>query len=746
MNEIQLTTCDQEPIHIPGKIQSHGFLIATDQHFNITHCSENVKDFLNLVPAEVLGRSINTLPGFFDFSGQPGDLAGQIKLAIKQHKAHQTGSFDQLVNGRSFNLTVHSPESGYLLEFEPEISDLQADIHGLIGRSLSEMLSDKDLSNLLANAAAQVRQIIGYDRVMIYKFHQDGHGEVLAESKEDLLESWIGLHYPASDIPVQARELYKLNPVRLIADVKSQPSPILALPSYAQPLDLTYNSLRAVSPVHIQYLINMGVASSFSISIIDQDQLWGLIACHNYTPRFINLSQREGARLVGQVLSSAIGFRENDQGQKIAAQHSRSVEFITRHLLRNIPIPEALTAQHEHTMIDVLACTGSALYYENEFRVLGNSPSAEFLTELVRWLDKQTYKDGYYISNKLSADFPEAAKYKDSICGLLACRLGKDLNEYMLWFRPEVISTVKWAGNPDKVQEKDAGGMTHISPRNSFREWIQEVKMTSKEWEKYELDAALSLRDEVNYAINRKATELRVINEKLRMAYAELDTFSYTISHDLKNPLTTIKSYAELIGREGMSIEKIRSMAQRIATGAVKMQHMIDEVLQYSKIGQSGVRAKAINMQKLLDELRQDLLISSQNPNLTINLQDAPEIIGDELMVFQVFSNIVGNAVKYSSKANRPVVTISGRSYDDQVIYTVADNGIGIPAEQHGAIFNLFSRASTNGDFEGTGVGLAIVKRILDKHNGRIWLDSRPGEGSVFSLEFKRPNPPVIFN
>lgn len=737
MNENLLTNCELEPIHIPGKIQGHGFLLATDLQFNVTHCSENISKFLLLETFGVLGKSLNSLPGFFELNGEASDLSSTIRVLLRQQKRQQAIRLDQLVNGTTFNLSVYTTGQGYIFEFEPELSDLQADIQGVVGRSLSEMLSDKNFSSLLTNATDQVRKIIGYDRVMIYKFHGDGHGEVVGESKNDTLEPWLGLHYPAADIPVQARELYKLNLVRLIADVHSIPSAILALPSHADPLDLTHNSLRAVSPVHIQYLINMGVASSFSISIMDQDQLWGLIACHNYTPRFINVDQRESAKLVGQVLSSALSFREQEQGQKLAASHRSAIENITRYLLRNIPIQEALTAQPEANLIHVLGCDGAAMHYENEFYTMGKVPPSDFLIQLIKWLDQQTYRDGYYMSNHLPADFPEALAYKDIASGLLACRLGKDLNEYLLWFRPEVLSTITWAGEPVKSTNLDKDGILQISPRNSFSEWTQMVILRSKDWGKQDLDAAMALRDEVNYAVSRKANELRIINEQLRLAYAELDTFTYTISHDLKNPLTTIKSFSQLIFREKSDLSKIHAMSERITLGTERMQGMIDEVLRYSKVGQSKIQAKSIDMQKMLDELRNDLLISYNNSNLEINLLDTPAVFGDELMVFQVFSNLVGNAVKYSSKASRPCVTVSGTLKEGETIYSIMDNGIGIPSDQHSSIFELFSRARTSGDFEGTGVGLAIVKRILEKHNGRIWLESTEGRGTTFYVGFK---------
>ncbi|MDQ7949460.1 MAG: ATP-binding protein, partial [Pedobacter sp.] len=519
-------------------------------------------------------------------------------------------------------------------------------------------------------------------------------------------------------------------------DVHSTPA-ALVTDGKAVPLDLTHSTLRAVSPIHIQYLKNMGVASSFSVSIMDHGKLWGLIACHNYTPRFINFRERESAKLVGQVLSSAISFREQEEDQHHAVGHRQAVETITRYLLRNIAVEDALINQ-DYNLKDVLDCKGAAFYFENTLHVTGDVPDEEFIYKLIKWLDEKTYADGYYMSPRLSEDFDLAKHHRLNASGLLACRMGKDLNEYMLWFRPEVKSTVKWAGKPEKIQQVNEKGILHISPRNSFQEWSEQVELTSLAWKKHELDAALSLRDEVNYAISRKATELRIINEKLREAYAELDTFSYTISHDLKNPLATIRSYAQLIKRGLMDTEKNISMAERIEKGTEKMQAMIDEVLAYSKAGQARLETKAINMQRLLEELRHDLLVSANNPNLKIEIKESPEIYGDEMMILQVFSNLMGNAVKYSKKSVPSLVSVTGIKSDNEVVYAIEDNGIGIPKDQHTSIFELFARATASNEFEGSGVGLSIVKRILEKHNGNIWLDSQPGRGSVFFVSFKR--------
>lgn len=735
MSQPTLDNCDTEPIHIPGSIQNHGFHIATDQAFTVRYCSENIAQFTDIDAEQILGKELHEIAQFGDDVHE--QLKGIVGILATQDQNNRH-SFQLSFKGKPFHVIANLHNGFYTLDFEPADCGLSNDIQSLIGRSLSEILSDSNLQRLLTNAATQVKKIIGYDRIMVYKFHDDGHGEVVAEAMNDGLESWMGLHYPASDIPKQARELYKLNLVRLIADVNSTPSALVTHPvdGKAVPLDLTHSTLRAVSPIHIQYLKNMGVASSFSVSILDHEKLWGLIACHNYTPKFINYNERESAKLVGQVLSSAISFREQEEDHQHATEHRQAVETITRYLLRNIPVESALL-NPECDLKEVLNCSGACIYYENQLHVTGKVPEISFIHELIAWLGDKTRDTGYFSSQKLVAEFEPAGEFKETASGVLACRLGKDLNEYIIWFRPEVKSEVKWAGNPEKTRQADANGILHISPRNSFNEWVEQVEFTAQQWKKHELDAALLLRDEVNYAISRKATELRVINEKLRAAYAELDAFSYTISHDLKNPLSTIRSYAQLIQRGQAEISKIISMGERIEKGTQKMQMMIDEVLAYSKAGQERIQVQAINMQKLLEELRHDLLISANNPHLEIEIKETPEIYGDELMVMQVFSNLLGNAVKYSKQSIPSVVSIAGSATEDEIIYSIKDNGIGIPPQQHDKIFELFSRVVDGNGFEGTGVGLAIVKRILEKHNGRIWLESQPGKGSVFFVGFK---------
>jgi chemotaxis family two-component system sensor kinase Cph1 len=731
---VDLTNCDKEPIHIPGQIQSQGFLIVIDQDCFIRYHSDNISSFIADIDANLLGRHINEVEPLLG-KNEPKDFIGQLIKFGKNNKSfEQTNPFVTDVQGKPFYLIISPTDGYYLLEFEPAESDMSIDVQKIIGRSISEMLADKNLQRLLDNSAAQVKQIINYDRVMIYRFAEDGHGEVIAEAKNDDLDPWLGLHYPASDIPKQARELYKLNLTRLIANVYTTPSRIITDADNETPLNLTPSQLRAVSPIHIQYLKNMKVASSFSISLIYKKELWGLIACHNYTPRFIDFKSRESSKLIGQILSSALEFRQDEENQQQSQAFKSTVSQLSKYLLKSFSIEDALTKQ-DVTLLNAVDAEGAVLVYENSIIKLGNTPDDEQLEKLLVWI-KGTLGESFHFTNNLASVYPAAAAYRDIASGLMISVLSREMNEYVLWFKPERIQTIKWAGNPDKPVELNANGMMMISPRNSFEEWTETVSGTSVNWSNEEIKSAARLREEITYAINQKAGAIRLLNEKLKLAYEELDTFSFTISHDLKNPLSTIKSYSQILSRNGNLEPKAQQIMDRIIVGADKMNLMINEVLGYSRLGRSEIQLSEIKMRPIIDDLIRDLLIAYNSPDAEVKIGQTPDIYGDPVMISQVFANLIGNAVKYSLPSGNPQISIEGIPTDTGVIYSISDNGIGIDIQYLPRVFELFNRMDNARDIEGSGVGLSIVKRIVEKHKGKIWVDSELDKGSTFFVEF----------
>ncbi|WP_293787188.1 ATP-binding protein [uncultured Pedobacter sp.] len=730
---VDLTNCDQEPIHIPGKIQSHGFLVAVDKNSStISYISENTGDFLKEQARSLLNKPLSTLNNLIKQPDSALYIEDLLKLGIIRKSFDTMSPHPLEINGSPFYLIISSSKNDWLLEFEPVT--LQFDIQSSIGRSASSMLQGKNISSLLKGAAKEVKRLINYDRIMVYKFLEDGHGEVVAEEKEADLEAFFGLHYPASDIPKQARELYKLNLTRLIADVNIADSKVITYKEN-EALDLTNGGLRAVSPIHIQYLKNMGVHSSFSISLIAHGELWGLIACHNYSPKFIDYKAREGAKLIGQILSSALEYRQEEEDARVIEQFKSTATLLSEHLNRDKYLIQAITT-HKRTILNATGATGVAVIFENELKTIGEVPSEEDIWQLAEWL-KENNDESVYYTHRLPEIYSPAKKYKTIASGILSCVINKEMGEMIIWFKPEMITKVNWAGNPDKPAVSSENGLMTLSPRKSFEIWSEVVNNTSEKWMAEEIASVLRIREIIITDINKKANEIRLLNEKLQAAYDELDTFSYTISHDLRTPLTSIKTYAELMAKNKSIDEGGKKMLNRILVGADKMNLLIKEILNLARVGRSEINFETVDIASLLKEITTEIWAAYKADHITLILGQLPNVKGDKIMITQVFTNLIGNAVKYSAMVNKPKVEVSAYIEGGEIIYSVKDNGIGIDNRYYDRVFELFKRMDNVKDIEGSGVGLAIVKRIVEKHHGRVWFESKLNTGSTFFVAFK---------
>ncbi len=728
-----LSICDLEPIHIPGKIQSHGFLVVVDRKNTIDYVSSNIVGFIGQEPSDLLGKPLGILLSQFQSATFP-DVLVQLAEGTRDGLAAAAWQNPLTVAaaGVTYNLIVTTGSEYTLLEFEPRVVAYTTHLQ-TISKVMAAIADNNTIQDLLASGAAQVKDIIEFDRVMVYQFAADGHGEVIAEAKNSDLTSLHGLHYPASDIPKQARELYKLNHTRLIADVASDPSDIVTTHPLSATLDLTHSQLRAVSPVHIQYLKNMGVASSFSISLLYKKELWGLIACHNYSPRFIDFELREAARIIGDVISMALEFRQDESDSQLQLQLYDKVALLVLYMQKNVSLENALTAQ-ESTLLSVVYASGAALCLDNKIIQLGNTPDSQMINALMDWVSIH-HNEGIYHSAALPLEFAPIQAFQHIAAGMLAIPLSKNWNDYIVWFKEEIIQVVKWAGNPDKPVER-AGAVGHISPRHSFDTWVKQVSGTAAPWSKAEINAATRLKEEVLISISSRAGAVRTINERLHHAYEELDTFSYTVSHDLKTPLTAIKGYAQLLSTDTNLAPGAQFLAKRIADRTDKMNSMIKAVLHYSRVGRLPLDATSVDTAEIIQEIIQDLEQGDYQSKPTIRVGDLPPLYGDPILVWQVFSNLISNAVKYSQQASHPIVEIAGHTTDNNIFYSVKDNGIGIPEKNLDEVFLLFSRMDNVQGIEGTGVGLAIVKRIVEKHGGSIWAESELGKGTTFYLSF----------
>ncbi|GAB3038903.1 ATP-binding protein [Spirosoma pulveris] len=733
-----LTNCDREPIHILGHIQSHGYLIAIQPDtYSIVHASENIVDLVGIPAASLLGQPIDTLLSATDLPAST--LVELLNVSRRNESWEILNPHRVTVNGTSWNLIMHQYQNLVLLEWEPVGDDQNTLINQqLISQALTEVQTSRTLSDLLQNTARRVKTIIGFDRVMVYQFNEDWHGQVVAEEKEEHLESFLGLHYPASDIPRQARELYKVNLVRLIADVNSAPSPILSEADWPtdKPLDLTHSVLRAVSPVHIQYLKNMGVQASMSISLLYRDKLWGLISCHNSTPHFTDFTARQAAKFVSQLLSSALEFRKDKEDQTNLLQYRQVGQQLHEQLLLSDDVARALTKQSV-TALDVTGATGVSLVFNNRVYTLGQTPDEQAIRALADWVGTTT-TESFLETNQLPNLYPPAEEFRAVGAGLLTIVLSRELNEYIFWFKPELVQQVTWAGNPDKPVTVEDNGMRRLSPRTSFAAWTEMVRNTSERWTEAEISVVVKLREDVLQIVTRQANEVRLLNQRLQLAYEELDAFSYTVSHDLRTPLSSIRCYAEILLEEyGEDFTPdAQALFQKVIDSTDRMRRLIRHILYYSRMGRTELDTRTIDMKHLLEGIREELLVTAKDRSLRIDIGDTPPIVADSTMALQLFTNLMSNAAKYTQLTYEGIIKVSGRQTNQEVIYSIEDNGIGFDMKQAGKMFDLFKRLENARNFEGSGVGLAIVKRIINRHNGKIWFHSEPNKGTVFHVSF----------
>ncbi|WP_375412413.1 HWE histidine kinase domain-containing protein [uncultured Bradyrhizobium sp.] len=484
---VSLTTCDREQIHLLGAIQPIGFLLSVSTDWRVLRASANIEPFLGLSPAEVIGLPVHQVVA--------ADLLHEIRGRLQTVAG--TGIVERLFgqrlkpDGRLFDVAVHISGRETVLEFESAVGQRHAPLSVL--RSMLARVEHQTSPRLIyRETARQVRALTGFDRVMVYRFADDGTGEVVAESAVSDLPPFLGLRYPASDIPVQARALYRRNYLRIIADVYAEPVQILppTLPE-GDALDLSMSGLRSVSPIHLEYLRNMGVRASMSISILQRGELWGLIACHHREPIRLDLEIRSTAELFGQMFSYLLESREreDDTAYELRAReiHDRIATAFAAPEQSLENVPEFLTG-----VADYLPSDGVGIYYGGHISLSGTTPTRDEFAQLVRFLNK-TASGRVFATHHLSELFPPAADYPMRAAGILSIPISRTPRDYVVFFRREVEKTVNWAGEPVKPALVGPHGV-RLTPRKSFEAWRESVLDQSERWSGRELRAAESLR------------------------------------------------------------------------------------------------------------------------------------------------------------------------------------------------------------------------------------------------------------
>ena len=691
-----INNCDREPIHIPGAILPHGVLLVLDSDtLEVLQAAGDLPGLLGKSLHDLLGKNADTLLN-------PAQTARVRRLSAEQALSTPRHLLDPVMRVHAdvpLDASLHRCGDTLVLEFEaanigdPFASDPLAAVQDMV----KGFDAARSLPALCQLAAERVREVAVYDRVLVYQFMQDGSGWVIAESREPHLEPFLDLHYPAADIPQQARALYLKNWLRLITEVNYDPAPLTPSlnPRTGLPLDMSHAILRDVSPIHREYLRNMGIDASMSISIIHGDKLWGLIACHHYSPRRLPRHLRAVCELFGSMFSMQLEVRERAQQFDLRLASRTVLQSLMLNLAGADDYAEGLTQQSPNLLDYIYGVSsadsqnkgGVAVCVKGQLTFLGSTPDEAQIRQLVSWLDGyMPQTTGIYATDRLGDVWAPAKHFAASASGLLVISVSDDLSDYIIWFRPEIVARFKWAGLPGKELVPGPYG-DRLTPRKSFEVWRETIVGRSMPWTSADNQAAFDLRQSLLHVvlrrINAAALERKIAADRDRLLMAELD-------HRVKNTLANIQA---LVVQTSRSAETLTGFVEGL-DGRIQSMAKAHSLL-------SEARWEGVSITRLLGEelepfCQRDNVVTIEGLDLVLTPKSA-------LSLSLAIHELVTNAAKFGAFSTSEGAVA--------VRWTLAsDNGVSLSwAESGGPRVRPPSRR---------GFGSTLIERALAMETG----------------------------
>jgi light-regulated signal transduction histidine kinase (bacteriophytochrome) len=621
-------------------------------------------------------------------------------------------------------------------------------------RIISELIRPEALTELAQVGAQIIREVTGFDRVMIYRFAPDKHGEVIAESTSRG-DSFLGLHYPASDIPDPARRHFVLNVIRTIPDINAMPVPIMtrsggiADARSADPLDLTYSKLRAVAPVHIEYLNNMGVGASMSISLISNNELWGLVACHHYGPLHLAWSRFRFCELLGGTISALLQSLENTIQLRHSIRAEKTAFAIERDARLGKPL-RAVIREHAAVLMDQCGAQGMTLKLDDQFLDIGRVPAPGMdYSEL-----KAALVDGIATSDNLNGVQPAGVTAGNEVAGAAMMELSEDGQDFLVMFREPFEQTISWAGKPEKIETRLEDGSTRLSPRGSFALWREERRGRSTPFTEIDHEV-LRITRRALFAMNSLdreraavAAKMEVEAEEARLRLVLLDAarnrslgeLASALAHELNQPLSAVTNYVNACRQElknyGVAVpEQVDRLMDSVVSESSRAADLVRRLRNF--ISRGEISLEEVDLHAVIRQGVELALAATaeQYPEVVYDFDAGLRaILVDPVQIGQVILNLVRNSLAAMQDVDRRVLTISTSREGRFVRVSVRDTGIGIARDVEKTVFEPFHNSTTSG----MGIGLSLCRSIVEAHAGRIWTQPLPkGAEFVFTLHMR---------
>jgi light-regulated signal transduction histidine kinase (bacteriophytochrome) len=713
-----LQHCDREPIHLPGAIQPHGrMLVVAADGATLVAWSEN-------------------------WAGRDEAEAALVALALDA-AALQPGEAPAALGtlafaDRKWDASAHRMGEHVFVEFERAAPDLgpQAPIYALARHVVPALQRARTIAELCALAVRELKRLTGFGRCLACRFDEEGHGEVLAEEADEGYDRYAGHRFPASDIPPQARALCRVNYIRLIPDANCEPVRLVAAAPGVAPaaLDLSMAQLRSVSPAQLETMRNRGTLASMSVSIVAGGRLWGLVSCHDHAPHGLSFQVRGACEHLGRLLSLQVAaIEERAEVAKRLELRQLTLQIISQRA--DLDATLLGLASEPAPLLRMAQASGAAIVLDDELRTVGETPPPDAIRALARWIAHRGGES--FATDRLPELYPEARAWRQLGAGVLALSISQVHRHLILWFRPAVVQAIRWAGEPGKSVREDG----RIQPRRSFASWRELVEDRALPWSGAERAAALELRQSLIAIVLRHAEELAEVATELGRVNKELEAFSYTVSHDLRAPMRHISGYVDLVLEIDAATlsERARRYLSHVKDAATYSGRLVDGLLDFSRMGRAALKRTRVDTATLVADLVREF--SRLEPAHAIEWEvvgELPALDADPLLIQLALRNLVANAVKYSREREPARIRIEAVRTADGDGVDVVDNGVGFDMKYVGKLFGVFQRLHQSDEFEGTGIGLASVRRIVERHGGTVRAEGRPDGGARFGFVLPR--------
>ena len=783
--ESALEACASEAIHQIGHIQPHGGLLvfSKDAEHQITQVSLNLAEFLGKAPDNVLNRP---LAAVFDASA-----IAQIEnlLLTLEDQPTAIGKLGLSSSSGDVELMLHAYRADEMFVLEMELDQGQHQetrLAELLLQTQQTMLRTEsyfETQKYFDLLAHLVRSLTGYDSVMVYRFDAHWNGEIISQSRIEAAPSYLGMHFPASDIPAQARRLYTTNLVRVVADVNATPTPITPTinPTTGQALDLTYSALRSLSQVHIEYLRNIGVHASMVISLLQNGRLWGLIACHHLSSKPASMGLREAGVFLSRLISTRLSAIEAMEQRALTDR----ANLITSDLLRALPMSpvEDILLGLMPELQKLLDASGLIVVVEGDIHVHGETPSDRQISVLLSWLS-ETQQSGMLCSDFIGRDCPALAGETATMAGFLATPASAGMKNCIIWLRKEKARTINWAGKYEEGFVQNSAGNYRLTPRKSFEIWSESWSGRSAPWtlvetgvaamlalalpeslsQKKKLEEAQALqclaeaelrmhRNHLEELVAGRTLELSIAKEAAESASRAKSAFLSKVSHELRTPMNAIMGFTSL-GLRRTEDAKLIDYLQKSKQSSERLLLIINDMIDISEIESErlSLHPAEFALSDVIDHVSQLLKPLAAEKNLALKFenftpQESCLLLGDRDRFGQILLNLVGNAIKFTAEGS---VTVRGHSVRENASHVtirieVQDSGTRISKDARSRLFTPFEQAdnSQTRRHGGSGLGLAICRRLARMMNGDIGLESNDGTGNTFWFRVTLPAQPM---